>query len=528
MAAASRASTMAAWGIRHCNLCQMTAHAVSIHQSMGATNGRSGFMDVPSPFPVLASLASSSSSSSSSSFFSSSFSSSSSSPSSAHARPVSASACLPRVSTVGSSWHRSRSVVDGYGPRLSAGCRGEGGIFSCRSVVDRLGKDMFHRTAMEAKTMSNMTMAMEMEMGSSTARHRAERPAGSALHQARCRSMTPTWSPNGYAVVHVVNGRSEISPNGDGALQWKFASDNKHDYPVRKWGIIGRREDLYACATAANIGVLESQGFTMSGAQTEAGSMALPSKFGSVTDFKPAIKELDVKTAEAMGSEGSMDSGAILGSVESSLGGPLGTGPQAPPPSPLIIVISGPSGVGKDSVIKRLQETRGELQFIVTATTRPMRPGEVDGVDYFFVRKSDFQRMIDGDELLEHAIVYGDYKGIPKEQVQSCIRQGKDVVLRVDVQGAATIRSIVGDGAVFIFLVAESEAALVTRLIRRKTETVPKMLVRVKKAREEAIRMSEFDYVVVNAEGQLQKAVDQICAIIDAEKARVHPRTVKL
>lgn len=218
----------------------------------------------------------------------------------------------------------------------------------------------------------------------------------------------------------------------------------------------------------------------------------------------------------------------LMAELEDALGFPLSLAPQSPAPKPLVIVISGPSGVGKDAVIKKLQHTRGDIHFVVTATTRPMRPGEVDGLDYYFMSKTEFQEMVENHELLEHAIVYGDYKGIPKQQVREFMSQGMDVVLRVDVQGAATVRSILGSEAIFIFLVAESEMALVKRLIERKTETMDKMLVRVATAREELTRMEEFDYVVVNEEGCLDRTVSLICSIIDAEKARVKPKSAEI
>lgn len=218
----------------------------------------------------------------------------------------------------------------------------------------------------------------------------------------------------------------------------------------------------------------------------------------------------------------------LIKEVEHALSSPLGTRPQASPRKPLVIVISGPSGVGKDAVITRLQQVREEIHFVVTATTRPKRPGEIHGKDYFFLTKEQFESMIQNNELLEHAIVYGDYKGIPKGQVRECLAKGFDVVLRVDVQGAATVRSILGPSAVFIFLVAESEVALVRRLVERKTETKDKLLLRIATAREEVKRMDEFDYVVVNADNQLEKAVSLICCIIDAEKARVHQREARL
>ena len=105
-------------------------------------------------------------------------------------------------------------------------------------------------------------------------------------------------------------------------------------------------------------------------------------------------------------------------------------------PQPLLIVISGPSGVGKDSVVQGLKNCQFPIHFVVTATTRPRRQNEVHGVDYFFLTKDEFARMIEQDEFIEYAIVYNDYKGIPKQQVREALSSGKDVLMRVDVQGA--------------------------------------------------------------------------------------------
>ncbi len=171
-------------------------------------------------------------------------------------------------------------------------------------------------------------------------------------------------------------------------------------------------------------------------------------------------------------------------------------------------------------MVHALQQRRPGTHFVVTATTRPQRPGETHGVDYLFVSQADFQALLARGELLEHALVYGEYKGIPKAQVRDALASGRDVVLRLDVQGAATMRRLL-PGAVFIFLVAESEAALVSRLVRRKTEPPDKLLLRVATAREETRRLAEFDYCVVNAQGELERAADDLCAIIDAEKLKL-------
>ena len=179
--------------------------------------------------------------------------------------------------------------------------------------------------------------------------------------------------------------------------------------------------------------------------------------------------------------------------------------------------------MGKDAVIRRLQELRPDLYFVVTATSRAMRPGERDGVDYFFVSREEFETWIAGGRLLEHALVYGEYKGIPRQQVEDALARGTDVVLRIDVQGAATMRRLL-PGLISMFIVAESEAALVARLVARKTEPLDRMQVRVKTAREEMANIGEFDYVVVNRDGEMDATVRQIEAILQAEKARVARR----
>lgn len=194
---------------------------------------------------------------------------------------------------------------------------------------------------------------------------------------------------------------------------------------------------------------------------------------------------------------------------------------------PLLIVISGPSGVGKDSVLQRMKECDLPFHFVVTATTRPPRPEEQDGVDYIFVSSEDFAKMIDEGELLEYAIVYNDYKGIPKEQVRQALASGVDVVMRVDVQGAATVRKLSPE-AVLIFLTTENEDELVNRLKKRKTESPEGLKLRIATARQELKRIGEFDYVVVNGEGRLDDTVDAILAIIKAEHQRVTPRKVSL
>lgn len=197
------------------------------------------------------------------------------------------------------------------------------------------------------------------------------------------------------------------------------------------------------------------------------------------------------------------------------------------PYNPLLIVISGPSGAGKDSVLTRMKSAGLPFHFVVTANTRPRRPGEVEGEDYHFVSMGEFAEMIEKGELLEYAIVYGDYKGIPKQQVRQALASGKDVIMRLDVQGAMTIRRLVPE-AVLIFLLTGSEAELEGRLRIRETETPDSLKMRLATAREELKRIDEFDYLVVNREDALDEAVASVISIIRAEHCRVPQRQVSL
>lgn len=196
-------------------------------------------------------------------------------------------------------------------------------------------------------------------------------------------------------------------------------------------------------------------------------------------------------------------------------------------PRPVLVIISGPSGVGKDATLQLMKEKRYPFYFVVTATTRPRRASEVDGVDYHFVSVGEFAEMIEQGELLEYAVVYGDYKGIPKRHVRAAIASGMDVIMRIDVQGAATVRTLVPN-AISIFLTAESEEELVHRLQDRKTESDDQLKMRIVTARKELARANEFDYIVVNREDRLQDTVDKVMAIITAEKCRTDWQPVVL
>jgi len=197
------------------------------------------------------------------------------------------------------------------------------------------------------------------------------------------------------------------------------------------------------------------------------------------------------------------------------------------PVEPLLVVISGPSGVGKDTVLDHMKQRGLPFHFVVTATTRPQRPGETEGVDYFFVEEQEFLDMIDRGELIEHALVYDDHKGVPRQQVREAMESGQDVVMRVDVQGAKTIRALSPE-ALLIFLTAGDEEELARRLRKRRTESEANLQLRLAMAKEELGYLNVFDYTVLNPDSQVEKAVDTILAIIKAEHHRVHPRRVEL
>ncbi|MCC7117580.1 MAG: guanylate kinase [Anaerolineales bacterium] len=195
--------------------------------------------------------------------------------------------------------------------------------------------------------------------------------------------------------------------------------------------------------------------------------------------------------------------------------------------SPLLIVISGPSGVGKDTVVQRMKERGLPFHFVVTATTRERRQNETHGQDYWFVSKEEFARMIEADELIEYAVVYGDYKGIPKWEVRDALTSGMDVVMRVDVQGAETVRKLAPE-ALLIFITCEGEEELERRLRERKTESSDSLALRIATARKELQRIEAFDYVIVNRDFHLDDTVNKVRSIIEAEHLRVHPRKVNL
>jgi guanylate kinase len=191
-----------------------------------------------------------------------------------------------------------------------------------------------------------------------------------------------------------------------------------------------------------------------------------------------------------------------------------------PRESPLVIVLSGPSGVGKDAVLRTMREAGHNFHCVVTVTTRHQRPGERGEVDYHFISQETFQNMVDKGEFLEWAEVYGNRYGVPRRQVKEALEKGKDVIIKVDVQGAATIKRIL-PRAILVFLAPPSLEELADRLERRKSEPDFNLELRMERARGEMRTLSMFDYLVVNHRDRIELAVSQINAIIEAERCRV-------
>jgi len=196
-------------------------------------------------------------------------------------------------------------------------------------------------------------------------------------------------------------------------------------------------------------------------------------------------------------------------------------------PGPLLVVLSGPSGTGKDAILSQLKESGYPAEFITTVTTRPQRTQEKDGVDYHFISDRRFQEMLKRKQFLEYAEVYSNWYGVPREPVSKALEQGKDVILKVDCQGAATIKKLLPQ-AVFIFVVPPSMEELAQRLKGRQTESDFDCDLRLKTAQEEMKQLPLFDYVVVSQQGKIDLAVLAVEAIIIAERHRVSPREISL
>ena len=184
---------------------------------------------------------------------------------------------------------------------------------------------------------------------------------------------------------------------------------------------------------------------------------------------------------------------------------------------PLAIIISGPSGVGKDAVIQRMKQLNKPYNYIVTATSRPLRPNEVDGLDYIFLSVKEFRQKIQNSDFLEWAKVYNHYYGTPKKAIADSLSAGKDTIIKTDVQGAKSIKKLLSQG-LFIFIMPPSEEELARRINMRKTETLKEIDLRLATAKREVKEAAIFDHIVVNDTDQIDKCMNTIEQIIYKEK----------
>jgi guanylate kinase len=195
--------------------------------------------------------------------------------------------------------------------------------------------------------------------------------------------------------------------------------------------------------------------------------------------------------------------------------------------NPLVIVVSGPSGVGKDAILNRMKERKYPFLFVTTVTTRCKRKNENNGEDYHFISFAKFQELLKNNGLLESANVYGNWYGVPKEPVKEALAKGKTTIIKVDVQGAANIKKIIPN-AVYIFIKPPSLEELGTRLKQRCTETDSDLSLRLKMAETEMQQIDNFDYAVLNPSNNIERAIQDILCIVTAEKCRVNTKRIIL
>ncbi|PZC44780.1 MAG: guanylate kinase [Chloroflexi bacterium] len=193
----------------------------------------------------------------------------------------------------------------------------------------------------------------------------------------------------------------------------------------------------------------------------------------------------------------------------------------------LIVLISGPSGVGKDSIINKLRENCSSINVTVTATTRSIRPGEIDGKDYIFIDDKKFDHMINKNEFLEHATVYGYQYGVPKDQVTSALSRGQDALIKTDVQGSRTIMKL-EPSALSIFIMPESNNDLENRLNKRMTESKQALKVRLDTAVSEINQARNFEFIVYNKEGHIEQTIKEVEKIISKAKRSTNKRVFNI
>jgi guanylate kinase len=221
----------------------------------------------------------------------------------------------------------------------------------------------------------------------------------------------------------------------------------------------------------------------------------------------------------------------MMGTAAAGAGAPAGEGLMQVEGAPgaLVVIISGPSGVGKDTIITAMQQRdpdRRDRHYVITCTTRQRRDYEVDGVHYLFMTPEAFAALREADGLLESAEVHGNWYGTPKGQVAAAIASGRDAILKIDVQGARAVRALIPE-SLLIFVVPPSEEELRARLEARNTETPDALARRMANAVRELDRKGEYHHLVTNETGQVDRTAEQIEAIIDAEHARYPDRRLR-
>ena len=189
----------------------------------------------------------------------------------------------------------------------------------------------------------------------------------------------------------------------------------------------------------------------------------------------------------------------------------------------LLVVISGPSGAGKDSVVRGLLDKDAGLEFVVTTNSRAKRPTEKEGIDYYFVSKQEFEFMVERNEFVEHAVVYGDYKGVTKRSVDKALSTGLDILIRVDVQGASTLKKLYNN-VLLIYIKPDAEDQLLGQLKARKTESMETIQNRIGASKQEQLQTKQFDYVVTNKANDLSRTIDIIVGIINKKRDRLNEK----
>ncbi|MGH2489409.1 MAG: guanylate kinase [Candidatus Limnocylindria bacterium] len=196
-------------------------------------------------------------------------------------------------------------------------------------------------------------------------------------------------------------------------------------------------------------------------------------------------------------------------------------------PNPMLVVVSGPSGVGKSTIVAALARRHPQVVPIVTATTRPRRPGEIAGVHYHFMSSEEFERLQANHGLLESAQVHGHWYGTPLDQIRGILRAGRDAILTIDPQGARAVRRLVPD-ALLLFVMPPSMDALDARLSQRGSEDAASQALRRQNAVDEIAAANDYDHVVVNETGHVEESAERIWEAIQAEARRDPPRRVRL